>query len=98
MRQINKTSTSKIFFFLKNPFGEASQKDQITKKEEQIRLASDISAQPSTPRGDGAMPTDYSRKERMSHDFVSSELSFRFESCRQKVLNIYDCIALLGLP
>lgn len=49
---------------------EASQKDQVTKKKEEIRLASDFSAQPSTPRVNGAMPTDYTRKERMRRFYI----------------------------
>lgn len=57
-------------FFKKNPLWEASQKDQVTKKKEEIRLASDFSAQPSTPRVNGAMPTDYTRKERMRRFYV----------------------------
>lgn len=60
----------KDYFLKKNPLWEASQKDQVTKKEEEIRLASDFSAQPSTPRGNGAMPTDYTRKERMRRFYI----------------------------
>ena len=69
-------------------FGEASQKDQVTKEEEQIRLASGFSAAAVYARGEGAVSTDYSRKERMNRVFLSSQLSFSCEGCAQKVLSV----------